>query len=320
MSLLHVMITLKNCNDHVLSLDEKIDDMTAASNSIFRRLSTLETSVNDVNDIESSRLCDDIGQQTDHVSKNLLLKLNVMESRLIGFINEKFDERGPYRGVSDGSTSCGNVLSQSCQTDFPESVSDTLSQVCQTVSNVNEVGISLDSSVADETSEAELYMSDSDSYSADLSDNDDDNDEYAEASNLVFTNTLLKLRRDHDFASFHLRRTSPSLSTQSIARFHSNRVDFDHRHDERRAARRVHFDSREEFASRNLTGLTETQITLLRMAENDQTSDFSNVRNPMQSDQRSTDQFRSRDNRQISNQTRSKRWLRVAGLYNGTTV
>lgn len=283
-SLLHVMTTLKICNDHVLSLHEKIDDMTAASNNIFRRLSTLETSVNDVNEMETSRLCDDIGQRNDRGSKNLLLKLNVMESRLMGFINEKFEERCPNQGAPGG-----NVLSQSCQTDFPESVSK----------DVNVVGLSLDSSAADEMSEEE-YVSDSDSYSADLSDNDDDDDECIVANDLVFTNTLLKLRRDDDFASFHLRSTSTSLATRTFAGSCSNRE------------RRVHFD---ESTVRDLTGLTETQRNLLMMAQGDQTIHD----NPRNSERLNGHHSRSGDGRQFDDRSR-KRWLRVAGLYNGTTA
>lgn len=207
-SLLHVMRTLKICNDHVLSLHEKIEDMAAASSNIFRRISTLETSVNDVTDMESSRLSDVTGPPTNRLSRNFLLALNVMESRLKSFVSERLLERDP-RVSGD----------QSCQTELCGSTVVTMSQACQTSDDADEIEVvSLDSSVVVDESEDDLGDIDSDSYSADMSDNEDD-DRCSDEGALVFTNTLLRLRRHHDFASFHLQRASSMRSRKRRVRF-----------------------------------------------------------------------------------------------------
>lgn len=135
-----------------------------------------------------------------------MLALNVMESRLKGFMNDRLCEQ-----VAHVPRTTQDVVSASSQTDLSGNLSQTLS----TVRDVPVVEVlSLDSNVLVEESdgESEPRASDSDSYSADLSDNEDQDDclDEARAGGLVFTNTLLRLRRDHDFARFHLRRTTPT--------------------------------------------------------------------------------------------------------------
>lgn len=120
-----------------------------------------------------------------------MLALNVMESRLKSFVSERLLEQGPYRGDPDYPKVSGD---QSCQTNFCGSTVDTMSQACQTSDDAGEVEVgSLDSSVGVDESEDDLGDFESDSYSADLSDNEDD-DRCSNDGALVFTNTLLRLR------------------------------------------------------------------------------------------------------------------------------